>query len=281
MKTQTLKRRVSSVLVLLFLFALLCGCGPVFGHPDNLFLKYPNEKWTCRELDMVAYTLDGEYRMYGFCTLGGQTYSVHVDYGLYNRSAGICFYATAEKKASESDPEKICYEHLSAEVWGEITRQEDTGALVFTQKEEEAFSVNGVEIPKTLTFERAGSIEDSGGTRYATADTVFSVAFLSREAKVMKGTVKIDGKEKRVLLYPYGDDGCFTVYLRDSVVMDGRNYYWHDLVELSMAFFDDRIEATVCDVNNGKEETFARWYPVWYRYFYDLKTIVFTATTPD
>ena len=281
MKTQTLKRLVSSVLVLLFLFALLCGCGPVFGHPDNLFLKYPNEKWTCRELDMVAYTLDKEYRMYGFCTLGGQTYSVHVDYGLYNRSAGICFYATAEKKASESDPEKICYEHLSAEVWGEITRQEDTGALVFTQKEEEAFSVNGVEIPKTLTFERAGSIEDSGGTRYATADTVFSVVFLSREAKVMKGTVKINGKEKRVLLFPYGDDGCFTVYLRDSVVMDGRNYYWHDLVELSMAFFDDRIEATVCDVNNGKEETFARFYPVWYRYFYDLKTIVFTATTPD
>lgn len=280
MKTQTLKRRVSSVLVLFFLFALLCGCGPVFGHPDNLFLKYPNEKWTCRELDMVAYTLDGEIRMYGFCTLGGQTYSVHVDYGLYNREAGICFYATTEKKASESDPEKIRYEYLSAEVWGKITRQEDTGALVFTQTEEEAFSVNGVEIPKTLTFERAGSIEDPGGTRYATDDTVFSVAFLSREAKVMVGTVKINGKEKRVLLFPYGDDGCFTVYLRDSVVMDG-NYYWHDLVELSMTFFDDRIEATVCDVYNGEEETFAKNYPVWYRYFYDLKTIVFTATTPD
>ncbi len=280
MKTQTLKRRVSSVLVLFFLFALLCGCGPVFGHPDNLFLKYPNEKWTCRELDMVAYTLDGEIRMYGFCTLGGQTYSVHVDYGLYNREAGICFYATAEKKASESDPEKIRYEYLTAEVWGTITRQEDTGALVFTQTKEEAFSVNGVEIPKTLTFERAGSIEDPGGTRYATADTVFSVAFLSREAKVMVGTVKINGKEKRVLLFPYGDDGCFTVYLRDSVVMDG-NYYWHDLVELSMTFFDDRIEATVCDVYNGEEETFAKYYPVWYRYFYDLKTIVFTPTAPD
>lgn len=280
MKTQTLKRLVSSVLVLFFLFALLCGCGPVFGHPDNLFLKYPNEKWTCRELDMVAYTLDKEYRMYGFCTLGGQTYSVQVDYGLHNREAFMYFYATAEKKASESDPEKIRYEYLSAEVLGKITRQEDTGALVFTQTEEEAFSVNGVEIPKTLTFERAGSIEDPGGTRYATDDTVFSVAFLSREAKVMKGTVKINGKEKRVLLYPYGDDGCFTVYLRDSVVMDG-NYYWHDLVELSMTFFDDRIEATVCDVYNGEEETFAKYYPVWYRYFYDLKTIVFTATTPD
>ena len=277
MKTETLKRRVSSVLVLLFLFALLCGCGPVFGHPDNLFLKYPNEKWTCRELDMVAYTLDGEYRMYGFCTLDGQTYSVQVDYGLHNRVAFMDFYATAEKKASESDPEKIRYEYLSAEVLGKITRQEDTGALVFTQTKEEAFSVNGVEIPKTLTFERAGSIEDPGGTRYATADTFFSVAFLSREAKVMKGTVKVDGKKKKVLLYPYGDDGCFTVELRNSVVMDG-NYYWHDLVKLSMAFFDDRIEATVCDVYNGEEETFANYYPVWHRFFYDVKTVTFRAT---
>ena len=276
-KTKTV-RLISLALALLCLFALLCSCGPIFGHPDNLFLKHPNVEWTCRELDMVAYTLD--YRMFGFCTLGGQTYSVVVRYGLYNFHLGFDFYTTTEKKASEYNAELIRYKCESESgPWGKISYQEDTETLVFTQDDEESVTVNGVEIPRTLTFDKTGSTEGSA-TRYVADGMDFSLQFSSRDAKVLKGTIVVDGKEKPIFAYPLGDDGYYWIDMPYGVKI-GEDIYSGELIRLSMEFFDDRIEATVCDVYNGEEETFAHLYPVWHRFFYDVKTVTFHATPTE
>ena len=276
-KTKTL-RLISLALALLCLFALLCSCGPIFGHPDNLFLKHPNVEWTCRELDMVAYTLD--YRMFGFCILGGQTYSVVVRYGLYNFNLGFDFYTTTEKKASEYNAELIRYECESESgPWGKISYQEDTETLVFTQDDEESVTVNGVEIPRTLTFDKTGSTEGSA-TRYVADGMDFSLQFSSRDAKVLKGTIVVDGKEKPIFAYPLGDDGYYWIDMPYGVKI-GEDIYSGELIRLSMEFFDDRIEATVCDVYNGEEETFAHLYPVWHHFFYDVKTVTFHATPTE
>ena len=275
-KTKTV-RLISLALALLCLFALLCSCGPIFGHPDNLFLKHPNVEWTCRELDMVAYTLD--YRMFGFCTLGGHPYSVVVRYGLYNFKLGFDFYTTTEKKASEYNAELIRYEYESESVWGKISYQEDTETLVFTQDDEESVTVNGVEIPRTLTFDKTGSTEGSA-TRYVADGMDFSLQFSSRDAKVLKGTIVVDGEEKPIFAYPLGDDGYYWIDMPSGVKI-GEDIYSGELIRLSMEFFDDRIEATVCDVYNGEEETFAHLYPVWHHFFYDVKTVTFRATPTE
>ena len=277
-KTKTV-RLISLALAVLCLFALLCSCGPIFGCPDNLFLKYPNVEWTCRELDMVAYTFEGEYRMFGFCTLGGQTYSVRVRYGLYNHELGFDFYTTTEKKASEYNAELIRYEYESESVWGKISYQEDTETLVFTQNDGESVTVNGVEIPRTLTFDKTGSTEGSA-TRYVADGMDFSLQFSSRDAKVLKGTIVVDGKERPIFAYPLGDDGYYWIDMPSGVKI-GEDIYSGELIRLSMEFFDDRIEATVCDVYNGEEETFAYYYPVWHRFFYDVKTVTFRATPTE
>ena len=236
-------RIARAALILLCLFALLCGCGP---GPAGWRRKYnqgkipaqcefPQTKWVCRELDLVVYTTDLKVnRMVGTYVVDGTSYRVdarlyrHHDDTFYMGFYSTYCYELVSGNSPETELRKIV---LLGEIKAEYTYEKETETIVLDCRSVKL--INGETIPKTLTFDRAGTVAQTPEKRWVADELDLYLDAFSDVDVYMKGEITQDGKTCPVYAFETGNDNYYEFYVD--------NAHWDNYV---FEFFDDRIVAT-------------------------------------
>ena len=235
-------RFARAALILLCLFALLCGCGPSLGLqrkqkqgklPSQW--EFPQTKWVCRELDLVVYTTDlKENRMFGTYVEGGETYRVDARISMYHDSVYLKFYSTTDcfELVSGNTKRTEFYERAYAgEIRAGYTYEKKTETIVLDCRSVE--QMDGITIPKTLTFDRAGTVAETPKTRWVADELDLYLDAYSDVDVYMKGEITLDGETDPVYAFEIGNGNYYEVYVGNEQKGD---YLFE--------FFDDRIVAT-------------------------------------
>ena len=235
-------RFARAALILLCLFALLCGCGPSLGLqrkkkqgklPSQW--EFPQTKWVCRELDFVIYTTDLRRNlMVGTYVEGDTTYRVVASISMYHDTLYLDFYSRTDcfELVSGNTKRTEFYERVYAgEIRAGYTYEKETETIVLDCRSVKP--VNGETIPKTLTFERAGTVAETPKTRWVADELDLYLDAFSDVDVYMKGEITLDGEIDPVYAFEIGNGNYYEVYV-------GNEHKGDYLFE----FFDDRIVAT-------------------------------------
>ena len=234
-------RFARAALILLCLFALLCGCGPIGLQRKERQGKlpfqweFPQTKWVCRELDFVIYTTDLRRNlMVGTYVEGDTTYRVVANLSRYDGSVYMDFYSTTDcfELVSGNTKQTEFYERVYAgEIHAGYTYEKETETIVLDCRWVKL--VNGETIPKTLTFDRAGKVAETPKTRWVADELDLYLDAYSDVDVYMKGEITLDGETDPVYAFETGNGNYYEVYV-------GNEHKGDYLFE----FFDDRIVAT-------------------------------------
>ena len=234
-------RFARAALILLCLFALLCGCGPIGLQRKERQGKlpfqweFPQTKWVCRELDFVIYTTDLRRNlMVGTYVEGDTTYRVVANLSRYDGSVYMDFYSTTDcfELVSGNTNRTEFYERVYAgEIRARYTYEKETETIVLDCRSVKL--VNGETIPKTLTFDRAGTVAETPKTRWVADELDLYLDAYSDVDVYMKGEITLDGETDPVYAFETGNGNYYEVYVGNE---QKGNYLFE--------FFDDRIVAT-------------------------------------
>ena len=234
-------RFARAALILLCLFALLCGCGPIGLQRKERQGKlpfqweFPQTKWVCRELDFVIYTTDLRRNlMVGTYVEGDTTYRVVANLSRYNGSVYMDFYSMTDcfELVSGNTKRTEFYERVYAgEIGAGYTYEKETETIVLDCRWVKL--VNGETIPKTLTFDRAEKVAETPKTRWVADELDLYLDAYSDVDVYMKGEITLDGETDPVYAFEIGNGNYYEVYV-------GNEHKGDYLFE----FFDDRIVAT-------------------------------------
>ena len=257
------------LLVLLGFFFTLCGCVATPGvrrrtkkiNPSN----FPNTVWTCKEIDMVLYMIEGSMKdVVGTYTVNEKEYYLDAQYGPYT-SVGFYVYSYSEKTVSENDPSLVRYKASFAGFFGgKMDYEDETGNLIVKVSN---YEQNDASLPETfpekLTFEKTGTFGKTPNTRWVAEELDLYLDSFSDTDKYYVGEIKIDGEPYRV--YARDDGKYFQLVLIERKETSQQVFsIRHELVCLSFAVSDEEIVAT--RVEGDFSEKY--WNP-------DVKTITF------
>ena len=214
--------RLFKAMLLLFIIALLCGCVATPGvrrrtkkiNPSN----FPNTVWTCKEIDMVLYMIEGSMKdVVGTYTVNGKEYYLDALYGPYT-SVGFYLYSYADGAVSERDPALLHYQATYVGFIGaKLKYQDETGDLIAEVENYKPFDESFPKtIPEELTFEQTGTFGETPETRWVAEELDLYLDSFSDTDKYYSGEMKIDGEPYRV--YARDDGKYFQLVLIESLM---------------------------------------------------------------
>ena len=259
--SRKVKRFAAAGLVLLFLFTTLCGC--LFYHHDPVTRpsSFYETRWACRELDLELYKLQiGD--MNGTYVVGDESYPVKVSFGKFRRERemGINVLQLTEAGTYRS----------IGKFTTDFECDEETGAFVCTNVTYNPAEGETVPepIPETLTFDPVGKVGVNPIRRWVAEEMDLFLESFDDVDDYYRGEIIIDGETYPVYVGKSVSDKTFDFYVTGLP----RGSFW---MYMTFDVSEDSIVATP-DVEKKENEHFDRvYYPRWYQYFDDLKTIHF------
>ena len=259
-------RTTTALLVLLFLAFSFCGCA--WRSRNSKYLlnrRFPNTIWTCRELDLVIYMIEG-CDMCGTYTVNGNEYRVKAVFSKSEPAFFADFYSSTEETVSNYDSALVhCSQEIAGCVKSYVAYQENNGLLVCTDVS--AQSVDGETIPDTLTFEQVGTFAPTPKTRWVAEGLDLYLDSYSDAEWFFKGEITLDGEKQTVQAIEIGNDHYYQLWEEGDV-----------LIYLSFDISEDRIVATATDSQRRDDYQYMLHYPDWYDNYKDVKTITFYPT---
>ena len=232
-------RTTTALLVLLFILASLCGCGPIFGYKHEPYPSdFPKTKWVCREIDLVLYTFDVSDNMIGTYTVNGEEYRVEARFKKYSKGFNLYFYSD-DSEVEKLKNSKTVYEGKAA--LGYYSAQhhydEKTETIVCTKKNYKL--ADGSTLPETipdkLTFDKEGVIAATPTKRWVAEGVDLYLYSYDDADFYFEGELTINGETKTVQALEIRQDGYFEMYANKNTLIS-------DMVfEIS----DDQIIITV------------------------------------
>ena len=232
-------RRAKLALVLLCVFAMFCGCGPIFGYKHEPYpFDFPKTKWVCREIDLVLYTFDVSENMIGTYTVNGEEYRVEALFKKYSKGFDLYFYSDDSevetlKSSKTIDKGKAAVGYYSAQ----HHYDEKTETIVCTKKNYKL--ADGSTLPETipdkLTFDKEGVIAATPTKRWV-AEGVDLYLYAYDDADFyFEGELTINGETKTVQALEIRQDGYFEMYANKHTLIS----------DMVFEITDDQIIITV------------------------------------
>ena len=232
-------RRAKLALVLLCVFAMFCGCGPIFGYEHEPYPSdFPKTKWVCREIDLVLYTFDVSQNMIGTYTVNGEEYRVEALFKKYSKGFDLYFYSD-DSEVEKLKNSKTIYKGKAAVGYYSAQHHYDekTETIVCTKKNYKL--ADGSTLPETipdkLTFDKEGVIAATPTKRWV-AEGVDLYLYAYDDADFyFEGELTINGETKTVQALEIRQDGYFEMYANKHTLIS----------DMVFEITDDQIIITV------------------------------------